>query len=147
MGIKKSDLLARQSWQLLHWALNTSGDSCICNPCFGFFQVFEVLELKFWLHIPFSCLFWKPCWKPHKLLWTFTLSSSQRPFMVQRGNFKQEKCFVSPGACFSLMLCRIAWSGLWWVFRCFRMWLVDFSLIGFSVHACFIKVSFPFRWV
>lgn len=80
LGIHNWDLLARQWWQLLHCALSTSGDYCThvccfvrCNPSFDFFHISEVLEVKFWLYFSFLCLFWKPCWKSHKLLWTLYL--------------------------------------------------------------------------
>lgn len=86
LGIHNWHLLARQSWQLLHWALNTSADSCTCvcsfarcNPCFVFFQVSELLDLKLFF---FETLL-ESTQNFHGF---FTLSCSQRPFMIPRGN-------------------------------------------------------------
>lgn len=142
LGIRNWHLLARQSWQLLHWALNTSDDLCACicsfarcNPCFVFFQVSELLDLKL------SGLFWKPCWKPHK---TFRASL---PCLAQKGHlWFQEGTWDKEGSLTDLgpvlISLWIALSELWQVFRWFRMWLAEF-LVGFSVHACFTWVRFP----
>ena len=115
LGSHNWDLLARQSWQLLHWALNASDDSCTCvcsfvrcNLCFGVFRASEFLELKFWLLLSFACLVWKPCWKLHKLLWTLHLVLVTKVIYGSKREPGTRRCFVSSEAYFGLTLCRIA---------------------------------------